>query len=204
MKIYNRQAGFTLIEVLVAMGVVAFGLLAVVAMHGKSMFYTVDSVQQWEANQAVFRIFNSMRARLHNSIIGSDNRVNAGFDVLNRYSYTHSGTLTTVCPGIVVSEIDELRCLQKELQKSLPDGRIDSIVVPPAINEGVTVTISWVLNVASGTEEEEKAQCEALKQVDLNADASIKSTVSSASGSDCLSIDNENSARRVAQWVLVP
>ncbi|EPQ3030501.1 type IV pilus modification protein PilV [Pseudomonas paraeruginosa] len=57
-----RESGFSLIEVLVALLLVSIGVLGMIAMQGKTIQYTADSVERNKAAMLGSNLLESMRA----------------------------------------------------------------------------------------------------------------------------------------------
>lgn len=196
---HSKSSGFTLIEVLVATVIMAVGLLGIVTMHGSAMFFTKDSESQWAASEGVFKVFDIIRPRLNAAISGNPERAAASIAVINEYLVAGPGGVSNNCPANIANAQDELRCIQRDLEASLPGGRIESISVNGAdLANGISIQVSWLAAFAS---EDEAEKCDSLSQVNNEvsaADASINSGV--AADADCTS-DN---IRRVANWVMLP
>lgn len=59
----NRQRGFSMIEVLITLVLVSIGILGMVAMQGRAISYTQDSVQRNTAASLADDLMEQMRAR---------------------------------------------------------------------------------------------------------------------------------------------
>ncbi|HCF3685940.1 TPA: type 4a pilus minor pilin PilV [Pseudomonas aeruginosa] len=57
-----RQSGFSMIEVLVALLLISIGVLGMIAMQGKTIQYTADSVERNKAAMLGSNLLESMRA----------------------------------------------------------------------------------------------------------------------------------------------
>lgn len=120
----QKQRGFTLIEILVAMLVAAFGILGVVGMNATSIKLQADSANRSQAALYAQDIFDRMRA----------NRVNA---VAGRYNRT----LKAAVPADNSTMANQdLRTWMTNLQRGLPLG--DAAINVNAIGDA-TVTIQW-------------------------------------------------------------
>lgn len=120
----QKQRGFTLIEILVAMLVAAFGILGVVGMNATSIKLQADSANRSQAALYAQDIFDRMRA----------NRVNAVAGLYNR-------TLKAAVPADNSTMANQdLRTWMTNLQRGLPQG--DAAINVNAIGDA-TVTIQW-------------------------------------------------------------
>ena len=196
---HSKHSGFTLVEVLVATVIMAVGLLGIVTMHGNAMFFTKDSESQWAASEGVFKVFDIIRPRLNSTINDNPQRLAAAEEVFNDFLVAGPGGVPNNCPDNITSGQDELSCIQRDLEASLPGGRIESISLNAGnISNGLSIQVSWLAAFAS---EDEADKCDSLTQVStevLATDASINSGV--AADADCSS----NNIRRVANWVMLP
>ena len=95
-KLYKRQAGFTLLEVLIAFMVLSFGLLGAVALQAKAKQASFDSMQR----AAAFALANDILQRI---------RVNDSADIVSNYDLTFSSD-TDLIP--------QLRCFSNDCTSS--------------------------------------------------------------------------------------
>lgn len=118
------QRGFTLIEVLVAMFIVAFGLLGIVGTNLASLKLQADSA-------------NRSRAALHAQDILDRMRANAQLAAAGSYNVALGAALPTPASAIVQTDLQEWA---SGLAQSLPNGT-GSIAVSNAAS--ATVTVQW-------------------------------------------------------------
>ena len=120
----RSQRGFTLIEILVAMLVAAFGILGVVGMNANSIKLQADSANRSQAALYAQDILDRMRANRINAIAGRYNRA------LEAPKPTDTSTLAG----------QDLNTWLTNLGRSLADGKAAINVNP---NGDATVTIEW-------------------------------------------------------------
>lgn len=116
--------GFTLIEILVAMLVAAFGILGVVGMNATSIKLQADSASRSQAALYAQDIFDRMRANRGNAAAGSYNRA------LSAAVPTDTTTMAN----------QDLSAWVTNLQRGLPQG--DASINVTATGDA-TVTIQW-------------------------------------------------------------
>lgn len=137
----SKQNGFTLIEVLIAMLILAIGILGVAALQFKGMQYNTDAYFRSQINFLVYDIADRMRL----------NQANAGEYASNLTNYTVPGTRPTGCTQTgtgAVGRANDLACWQVQLYDALPPGSVANIN-----NDGgglYTVTITWTDRENSG------------------------------------------------------
>ena len=126
-------AGFTLIEVLVAMFILAIGILGIAALQFKGLQYNQDAYARTQVNFLAYDIADRMRL----------NRANAGSYAMSTY------TVPATDPGgcnqtgtSAVGVANDIACWKGQLYQSLAPGSTAKIV-----NNGsglFTVTLAWV------------------------------------------------------------
>lgn len=129
-----KHDGFTLIEVLVAMLIIAIGVLGITALQFKGLQYNQDAYFRTQVNLLAYDIADRMRL----------NRANAADYAANLNNYI----VPTAQPGgcsqtgtAAVGSANDLNCWKQLLHQQLPPGSIADIN-----NDGgglYTVTISW-------------------------------------------------------------
>ena len=133
----RREAGFNLIEVMVALLVLAFGLLGLAALQNLSLRATHQSFQRTQATIGIYDIIDRMRANGFG--VTNGNYVTGGWET------THaSGTncATATCSTIDMANYDIFSWLNNlQQQKSIgPTAEIQIISVtpvPPLFRVGV-------------------------------------------------------------------
>lgn len=128
----RRQSGFTLIEVMIAILVLAFGLLGFALLQTMNVRFTKSAQQRTVATNLAYELVDVMRSQ----------RSQASF--YNGITYTSFGSVTTPTGGCVrasaatpAANITRWKC---EVRKALPGG---SAEVKLLANGEVTVEVQW-------------------------------------------------------------
>lgn len=131
----NMQRGFSLLEVLITMVILALGLLGFAGLQSYSLKSNHIAMQRSLATMYSYSILDSMRA----------NRTVA---IANGYNQTMPGAAPActapVATGVVVT--DDLAYWNNGLACNLPSG-MGSITV---VGSTATISIKWTENVSSG------------------------------------------------------
>lgn len=161
-----KSAGFTLLEVVIAMGILAVGLLGLASLQATSQKLSYDSSIRAQATNLAYSIIDAMRV----------NRTEA---FPPNYSYNYNPnfigtapTCTTNANGVTLTQTDiaaqDLAVWAELLACSLPQGNASVVVTNPVysganvISATATVTVQWstsrqqtaaetAANTASGT-----------------------------------------------------
>jgi type IV pilus assembly protein PilV len=132
----RNEYGFTLIEVLVAMIVVAIGLIGVAGIQASAVKYTKGSEGRSYAAQLAYDITDRM---------GSSRSIlqNGAYSTLSQFQSTQCNR-ALVPSSSVQSEIDEA-LWRNQLACSIPTAEGQVLIGPMGTNElyPVTVTIRW-------------------------------------------------------------
>ncbi|MBE9525646.1 MAG: type IV pilus modification protein PilV [Proteobacteria bacterium] len=138
-----NQSGFTLLEVLIAMIILAIGLLGLAGLQANSMRFNNSAYLRSQASFLATDIADKMRANQDEVTNGSFNDI----DTTNTYNigtcYTSSGCSTT--SQMATSSIAEWKSL---LESVLPSGKA---TVTSGANDTFTVSITWVDNTAGAS-----------------------------------------------------
>ncbi|MCU0976326.1 MAG: type IV pilus modification protein PilV [Steroidobacteraceae bacterium] len=127
----RRQAGMTLVEVLVALLVLSIGLLGIAALQTTGLRATQASGARSQAVMLSYDIIDRMRANRQDAIAGD-------YDTVTSEDFAADpGAAPPGMPG------DDLIAWKTQLAATLPEGRgaIVRAVGNPAL---VTVTVEWV------------------------------------------------------------
>jgi type IV pilus assembly protein PilV len=125
---FRRQLGFTLLEVLVAMLIMAIGVLGITALQFKGLKYNTDANFRSQISILAYAIADRMRL----------NRSNAA-------SYVGDYTLTTTAPTgcnntTAADATNDLACWRSQVFNALPPTSTANIT---ASGNFYTVTLAW-------------------------------------------------------------
>ena len=124
----NRARGFTLIEILVAMVVLAIGMLGVAAMQFRGLQYSHDAYIRSQISVLAASMADRMRL----------NKANAA-------AYASVFTVPTAAPGGCVAgavgAVNDLACWQLEVFSALPPGSSADIVAE--VGGEYTIALGW-------------------------------------------------------------
>ena len=130
-KIYKKhvkQQGFTLVEILVAMLVLAIGLLGVAALQLRGLQYSFDAHVRGQAASLANGIADRMRLREADAAAGSYNG-----------NYTIPATAPTGCTQATASATNDLACWRLAAYRALPPGSLASITFDGTSEYTVTI-----------------------------------------------------------------
>ena len=121
---HRRQTGFSIIEVLVALLVLAIGLLGLAALQAQGLRFNHDAYVRSQATNLAYDIVDRMRA----------NRANVA-------------AYTTPDPGLACDPTDasinmDLSCWYESLDATLPGG--DGLITANATANFYDVTVRWI------------------------------------------------------------
>lgn len=132
----KKHAGFTLIEVLIAMLVLAFGLLGLANLQATSLRNNQSAYNRSQATQLAYDMADRVRA----------NPVDANLLATSAYVATSTPALQSTCgtssgclPALMAQN-DRAQWLA-DISSKLPSG-IGTIAVDP-VNKVFTITINW-------------------------------------------------------------
>lgn len=124
----TRGAGFSLIEVLVALVIFSFGMLGLAGLQTRMLTFSQSSLQRSQAMALTDDILDRMRLDRANAINGA----------WNTALEDASGSIAT---GTAPAQFDLIDWKQ-EVEQLLTAGRA-SIVVDPVNGNNVTIVIEW-------------------------------------------------------------
>jgi type IV pilus assembly protein PilV len=141
----NKYKGMTLLESLIAIVVLAVGMLGIASMLMQSSKANNSSYAKLQAVQAVYDIFDRIRANPAAAISGNYNVSNIGSNGLPT-SVSTPGVLcnAAVCTPAQMAAYDTWHWLTKDVSQ-LPNGSgsITSSLSGVAGNTIITVTVQW-------------------------------------------------------------
>jgi len=151
----NKQSGFSLIEVLVALLVLSIGLLGLAALQTTSLQYNTDSYTRTQATLLAYDIIDRMRSNA-TGFTGGDYDVadeTAAANVVSTYNGCKGSSCacaTTTCDAATLATYD-LGQWYDRMGQLLPESTSaaklakverDAVTTSPTYNR-VTITIRW-------------------------------------------------------------
>ncbi len=128
----KRAGGFTLLEILIAMLVLAIGLLGVAAMQFRGLQFSHDAYLRSQISVLAYDMADRMRL---NSTAAA--------------GYVSTYTVPTTAPGgcavATVSAANDLACWNRQIYDAMPPGStadITSAAIAPGVVE-YTITLAW-------------------------------------------------------------
>ena len=125
----QRHKGFTLIEVLITMLIMAIGLLSLAALQVKGLQYSTDAGMRNRINVISYDIIERIRL----------NRTDAAHYIIAT-PYVLPATLPSCSETMGVDASNDLNCWQASLSQTLPPGSTVSI---QEINNEYTISVGW-------------------------------------------------------------
>jgi type IV pilus assembly protein PilV len=136
-KKYDRQHGFSLLEILVAMIIIAIGILGVAGIQVTALKFTKGSESRMNAVQMSYDLIDRMRANKPGARGGE-------YAGLNAFSTTTcSATPPAASARLSDTDIDFWR---NALACNLPSGVGKAVITPGATSAdpvGIEVTVQW-------------------------------------------------------------
>jgi type IV pilus assembly protein PilV len=148
-----RQRGFTLLEVLIALVVLAVGMLGIAALQARGMQYNTDAYARTQATILAYDMIDRMRTRSYP--LSNDPDKNKLEDAMRLYTTTAANT-DGACTTANVAVAEELECWQREIDRTLPGGTNGTITCNPCNDDGnpnndiYRITLSWANRAAGG------------------------------------------------------
>lgn len=130
----QSSAGFTLIEVMVALVLLAGGLLSVAYMQTYSLQFGQESYHRGQTLVSVNKLIDSMRSMQIAS--NSAGGVSAGYTDISGIEPDTDCDFTSATPG------NDLACFYQELEQTLPYGTA-TVAVNPTDNNYFDITVYW-------------------------------------------------------------
>lgn len=131
LNLHSTDYGFSLIEVLVTLLILAIGLLSIAAMQLRGLQYNQDAYMRSQVNMLAYDIADRMRL----------NRANLAAYVSN---YTVPATAPTGCTeSNGANAANDLACWYVQLYNGIPPGSTTSIAVNAGNPNMYDITINW-------------------------------------------------------------
>jgi type IV pilus assembly protein PilV len=152
-KIKFQQSGFTMLEVLVAIVVLAFGLLGLAGLQADGLRNNTSAYMRSQATLMAYDMLDRMRANPQGVISGD-------YDALLEITPTDPSCITSGCSIAQMSQHDAFEWSQT-LARELPSGQ--GRVVGSGAGSVFTITVMWDDNRTGAT----GTDCSGDPQVDL-------------------------------------
>lgn len=140
----TSQAGFTLLELLVSVLILAFGLLGIGSMMGFALKANSSSYLKQQSIQSAYNIIDRMRANSQMATGGSynvNNLVTSGSPVIP--AKPSPDCSAAACSPAEVAAYDSWYWLAQEVATQLPGGCASVTTAASGTNTLVTVTVQW-------------------------------------------------------------
>jgi type IV pilus assembly protein PilV len=144
----SRQRGFSLIEVLVAVLLVSFGLLGAAGMHVRAIEYTVDTERRQMASMVAAEMMETMRGDTA-TVLQSDGVPKADLGGYKKDTGTAlPASASTDCQPLASAPAKRLGCWGVRARQVIPEltekMTTDRFAVGvDAASQVVTVTVAW-------------------------------------------------------------
>lgn len=134
-----HASGFSLLEVLISLVIVAVGLLGVAGLMSNTLKSNDSAAMRTQATAQAYNIIDRMRANM----IG----VNGGSYVVGMPPSAATGALPSTCTGTACGPVAlatyDIGQWEYELAKLLPQGRGSISITPVPTGATYTVTVRW-------------------------------------------------------------
>ncbi|NOZ10897.1 MAG: type IV pilus modification protein PilV [Gammaproteobacteria bacterium] len=134
--------GFTMIEVMVALIILSFGLLGLALMQGQSLKFNTSAYSRTQANLLAYDIIDRMRANPAGVAAGNYNIVATEAAAKTVAAATYTSCNGTNCDVATLANYD--LGTWYDIQKDLLPQNNDRLSTMTFINNQVTVTIRWM------------------------------------------------------------
>lgn len=133
----HGAAGFTLIEVLVALLILAIGLLGVAALQFRGLQYNHDAYMRSQINILAYDISDRMRLNPANAGDYVGNYVSDVMPDAMDLTDTNNG-----CDDTLATAANDLNCWYDAIDRSLPPGST-AVIAAAGVTDTYTATITW-------------------------------------------------------------
>jgi type IV pilus assembly protein PilV len=134
----GKDSGFTLIEVLVSLLILAIGLLGVAALQFRGLQYNHDAYMRSQINVLAYDIADRIRLNADNAASYIDNYTTQLPPDPTDLTATNNGCDDTAA----ASAANDLACWYDSLDRSLPPGSTAAIA-DAGVTDTLTVTLQW-------------------------------------------------------------
>lgn len=131
----RRARGFTLIEVLITLVIVAIGMLGIAALQFRGLQYSGDAFYRSQVNILAYDIADRIRQS------GNPPNANAYDVALN--NWVVPATRPAGCNQTVQTVANDVTCWQAQVWDALPPGSIADVLLTSAAQNIFTVTLTW-------------------------------------------------------------
>ena len=135
-----KQSGFSLMEVLIAMLVLAIGLLGLAALQTQGLRFNAEAYSRTQATSLAYQIIEIMRA-------DRDNADDYEIDAATLDGFAANPGNPSNCTATLVATptaTAQLTCWIESLKLALPEGQGSIVLNADASNNYYNVTVSWL------------------------------------------------------------
>lgn len=144
---HAKEAGFSLIEGLVALVIFSIGLLGMAGLHSTGMRINSESWQRARANNMAMDILDRIRANRDEALSSTPNSYETDLtDVASGYT-----ACSGPCGSAQAVAKNDLRQWKSTIESQLPAGKASIEVVNPGPNPVYVVTVQWDESRGTGT-----------------------------------------------------
>ena len=147
----QRDAGFTLLEVLVALFVLSLGLLGLAALQITSLSFNTDAYMRTQATVLVYDIIDKMKTNPTGVASGEYDVASVSIADTKVSTYDSCAGSTCKCDSSTAAcnvanlALFDLGTWYKKMEEVLPDSKTNrALIIRDATTNVVTITISWV------------------------------------------------------------
>ena len=140
----SKQQGFSLIEVLVAMIIIAIGLMAIAALQYKAVKYNHDAYLRSQLNVLAFDLLDRMRIDLDSvgTTAASTTLMNTYTTALGNYDVP-TAAVAGCNQAAAFTSANAIACWQQQLQNALPPGSNAQLTATAGVTGNYSLQLSW-------------------------------------------------------------